>query len=113
MVRLYWAAYCVRSCACNCPNRTTGRKTDQSTGRPRGGFRIPLKGLGDTIPFCPRKGVLNRTLKRLVLPPNGGSGLDCSSTHCSTRVLNKPPPLRTVGLSGPPVGVLRQPAFPP
>src|SRR3989442_13530744 len=98
MVRLYWAAYCVRSCACNCPNKTTGRKTDQSTGRPRGGFRIPLKGLGDTIPFCPRNGVLNRTLKRLVLPPNGGLALHVASAQCPTWLMDVRHPMRIVVL---------------
>src|SRR5260221_362874 len=67
------------------PNSRIGGNTDQSTGCPRGGFKIPLKGFGKVVlPSWPRNGVLNCVLNTNVLPPNGGSALNCSKTNCST-----------------------------
>src|SRR5258708_6246290 len=85
MVRLYCSAYCVRGFLAACPNNRIGRKTDQSTGCPRGGFKMPWKGFGNVVdPSWPRNGVLNCVLNTKVLPPNGGSALNCSNTNCST-----------------------------
>src|SRR6185369_12552489 len=84
IVRLYCSAYCVRGFLAACPNKRIGRNNDQSTGCPRGGFKIPLNGFGNTVPSWPANGVLNCVLNRNVLPPNGGSALNCSSTNCST-----------------------------
>src|SRR5258708_40287085 len=103
MVRLYCSAYCVRGFLAACPNNRMGRKTDQSTDLVRGGVRIPWKGFGKLVdPSWLRKGVLNKVLKTNVLPPKRGSARNCSSTSCSTGLVNIPNPPRILDLRAPP-----------
>src|ERR1700683_1874608 len=71
MVKLYCSEYCVRMFGWNWPKRRIGRKDDQSTGWPRTGLRMPLNGLGLTLPSWPTNGVLNMVFDRTVLPPKG------------------------------------------
>src|SRR6202023_710344 len=98
MVKLYCSAYCDLSFGCNSPKSTMGRKADQSIGVPCLGSRMLPNGLGMIPPglpgapqgfpgengqFCKTNGVLKNPSVIVVLPPNGGSAWNCSSTSCS------------------------------
>src|SRR5208282_5769281 len=97
MPRLYCSVYCDRSCGCNYPKSVMGRKFAQGTGVPWGGSRMLPKGFGRiptpippvaTVPqgtpqLCRTNGVLKNPSEMVVLPPNGGSAWNCSSTNCS------------------------------
>src|SRR5208282_2134404 len=97
MPRLYCSVYCARRFGCNSPKSTMGRKADQSIDVPCAGLRMLPKGFGSTpcpvppdatvpqgnVQFCRTNGVLKNPSVIVVLPPNGGSAWNCSSTNCS------------------------------
>src|SRR5579864_6262783 len=83
IVKLYCAVYCVRIFGWKSPYSSIGRKLAQSVWVLGLGLRIPVNGLGLMKPACDTNGVLRNVEGRNVLPPNGGSAPNCSSTNCS------------------------------
>ncbi len=98
MPKLYCSVYCDRSFGCSSPKSTMGRKFAQWNRRAMRGVENAAEGIRehtdsaigsvtalarDTVQLCRTNGVLKNPSVMVVLPPNGGSAWNCSSTNCS------------------------------